>query len=114
SELIREIQSQSQPRVADVPLENAIEPEKSEGAEEVEEEALAKLTDPSETHIALPEIPLSTKPAIPTAPPAQASGNSGAAGNSPDETIRVSLARLEKLLNFVGELVILQTVLKEQ
>lgn len=31
-----------------------------------------------------------------------------------DESIRVSLARLEKLLNFVGELVIYQTVLKEQ
>jgi len=31
-----------------------------------------------------------------------------------EESIRVSLARLEKLLNFVGELVILQTVLNEQ
>lgn len=31
-----------------------------------------------------------------------------------DESIRVSLARLEKLLNFVGEIVILQTVLREQ
>lgn len=31
-----------------------------------------------------------------------------------DESIRVSLSRLEKLLNFVGEMVILQTVLKEQ
>ena len=40
-----------------------------------------------------------------TPPVAQASG---------DESIRVSLARLEKLLNFVGEIVILQTVLKEQ
>jgi two-component system chemotaxis sensor kinase CheA len=31
-----------------------------------------------------------------------------------DESIRVSLARLEKLLNYVGEMVILQAVLKEQ
>ena len=31
-----------------------------------------------------------------------------------DESIRVSLARLEKLTNFVGEMVILQTVLREQ
>lgn len=31
-----------------------------------------------------------------------------------DETIRVSLSRLEKLLNFIGEMVILQTVLREQ
>lgn len=37
-----------------------------------------------------------------------------AGGNQPDESIRVSLNRLEKLLNFVGELVILQTVLKGQ
>ena len=35
-------------------------------------------------------------------------------GESSEESIRVSLARLEKLLNFVGEIVILQTVLKEQ
>ncbi len=31
-----------------------------------------------------------------------------------DESIRVSLARVDKLLNYVGELVILETVLKEQ
>jgi two-component system chemotaxis sensor kinase CheA len=31
-----------------------------------------------------------------------------------DESIRVSLLRLERLLNFVGEMVILQTVLQEQ
>lgn len=37
-----------------------------------------------------------------------------APSGQPDESIRVSLARLEKLLNFVGEIVILQTVLKEQ
>lgn len=36
------------------------------------------------------------------------------AAQSSDETIRVSLSRLEKLLNFVGEMVILQTVLQEQ
>ncbi len=36
------------------------------------------------------------------------------AAHSPDESIRVSVARVERLLNFVGELVILQTVLNEQ
>ena len=35
-------------------------------------------------------------------------------GPTNEESIRVSLSRLEKLLNFVGEMVILQTVLKEQ
>jgi two-component system chemotaxis sensor kinase CheA len=39
------------------------------------------------------------------APPVKASN---------DESIRVSLARVEKLIDFVGEAVILQTVLKEQ
>lgn len=33
---------------------------------------------------------------------------------APDESIRVSFSRLERLLNFVGELVILQTMLREQ
>lgn len=49
---------------------------------------------------ALQEKPAAPKPATQT-PPA-------------DESIRVSFARLERLLNFVGELVILQTVLREQ
>lgn len=42
-------------------------------------------------------------------PPAATPVNSAS-----DESIRVSLARLEKLLNFVGEMVILQSVLREQ
>jgi two-component system chemotaxis sensor kinase CheA len=52
-------------------------------------------------------------PAAGAAPKATppAGGNSGPPS---DESIRVSLARLERLLNFVGELVILQTVLREQ
>lgn len=33
---------------------------------------------------------------------------------TPDDSIRVSLSRLEKLINIVGELVILQSVLREQ
>lgn len=45
-------------------------------------------------------------------PPAPAAKSAVAAQS--DESIRVSFSRLEKLLNFVGELVILQTVLKEQ
>ncbi|NUM87839.1 MAG: chemotaxis protein CheA [Bdellovibrionales bacterium] len=48
-------------------------------------------------------LQLQKKPATASAPPPQA-----------DESIRVSLARLERLLNFVGELVILETVLQEQ
>lgn len=49
-----------------------------------------------------------------TTAPNKAHPPSGGGGNTADESIRVSLARLEKLLNYVGEMVILQTVLKEQ
>ena len=45
------------------------------------------------------------------AAPAKAAGG---AGQPVDDSIRISLSRLEKLMNFVGEMVILQTVLKEQ
>ncbi len=54
-------------------------------------------------------------PAKQVATPAAASSSpSASTGGSTDESIRVSLARVEKLINFVGELVILQTVLNEQ
>ncbi|MCM2282605.1 MAG: chemotaxis protein CheA, partial [Bdellovibrionaceae bacterium] len=54
--------------------------------------------------------PAATAPApARSAPPPSGTGNTPA-----DESIRVSLKRLEKLLNYVGEMVILQTVLKEQ
>ena len=47
-------------------------------------------------------------PATTPAPQARSSSSSS------DDSIRVSLARLDKLLNFVGEMVILQGVLREQ
>jgi two-component system chemotaxis sensor kinase CheA len=49
-------------------------------------------------------VVVESAPAVKAASPASA----------PEESIRVSLARLEKLINSVGELVILQTVLREQ
>lgn len=51
------------------------------------------------------------EPASPIKPQVQKTAQSA---NLPDESIRVSLNRLEKLLNFVGEMVILQTVMREQ
>lgn len=57
----------------------------------------------------LETFPPSSDPSKANTPPSQ-----GSHGASNDESIRVSLARLEKLLNYVGEMVILQTVLKEQ
>lgn len=59
----------------------------------------------------------STQAPVKTAGGPQTSGPS-ATGGSPnggaDESIRVSLSRLETLLNYVGEMVILHAVLKEQ
>ena len=52
--------------------------------------------------------------AHPGAVPPSQGGAPKSGENKSDESIRVSLARLEKLINFVGEMVILQTVLKEQ
>ena len=58
--------------------------------------------------------------ALTAAPQAAAKPGNGqapaaaAAAAATDESIRVSLHRVEKLINFVGEMVILQTVLREQ
>ena len=63
-------------------------------------------------------------PAEPSAPPSDTFGplresrapaaTAAAPASVADNSIRVSLTRLETLLNFVGEMVILQTVLREQ
>lgn len=53
------------------------------------------------------------KPETPKADVHKDTHKAGAAAQV-DETIRVSTSRLEKLLNFVGEMVILQAVLREQ
>lgn len=52
------------------------------------------------------------KPAAPAAEPKKAAP--AAKGNAEDDSIRVSLARVEMLNNVVGELVIIQTVLNQQ
>ncbi len=57
--------------------------------------------------------PISAAVSAPQVAAQSAESKNNTAANA-DESIRVSLARLEKLLNFVGELVILQTVLKGQ
>lgn len=60
-------------------------------------------------HEASRETPSSSEGAHPAA----AGGVKAKAGANADETIRVSLGRLEKLSDFIGELVILQTVLNQ-
>ncbi len=58
---------------------------------------------PSPEPIKLPDT-VKTEPAIPAA----------AKNNAPEESIRVSVKKLETLLNYVGEMVILQSVMREQ
>jgi len=68
-----------------------------------------------ETPQAAPVQPAKTPP--PSTPPAQgasAAGGGSAGSASADEYIRVALSKVETLINFVGEMVILQSVLKEQ
>lgn len=43
-----------------------------------------------------------------------AKASAGAASAAPEESIRVALSKVETLINFVGEMVILQSVLREQ
>ena len=57
--------------------------------------------------------PLHPEPELSLARPAPPKPQAPTGGSS-EESIRVSLQRLEKLINSVGELVILQTVLREQ
>lgn len=63
---------------------------------------------------AMPEPSTTPTPELTLAPPEAAPKKAAGSAQTPDETIRVSLQRVEKLLNFIGEMVILQTVLKEQ
>jgi two-component system, chemotaxis family, sensor kinase CheA len=54
------------------------------------------------------------KPNPPKEESAGGGGNKAPAGGAVEESIRISVTKLESLLNFVGEMVILQSVLKEQ
>ncbi len=63
--------------------------------------------------------PVAAGPVSPSAPAKASSAGTPPQGAAPkgaatEESIRVSLSRLEKLLNYVGEMVILQAVLREQ
>jgi len=49
-----------------------------------------------------------------SAQPPSSSGGHKSPGGATDQSIRVSLSKVEQLINFVGEMVILQSVLREQ
>lgn len=88
-------------------------------AELLADQATVKAANPELAAAAAEPKPAApaAKPAAAPAPAAKAPAPAAAAkakAPAADESIRVSIARLEKLLNFVGEMVILQTVLREQ
>ncbi len=62
-----------------------------------------------------PVIPIPSPAAKPVKPAAaSAAPAASAASANKDESIRVSVSRVETLLNYIGEMVILQSVLKDQ
>lgn len=68
----------------------------------------------AEVACAAPPSPPVVLRAVPSEPAKAAPAPATAGASTSEESIRVSLSRLEKLLDFVGEMVILQTVLREQ
>jgi two-component system chemotaxis sensor kinase CheA len=92
------------------------------------DEAVANLSaqeNTAATQISLPPAVLTQLPPLIESPPAAvalaqvqaqapAAGATKRASASGEESIRVGLAKVEELLNFVGEMVILQSVLREQ
>lgn len=77
-----------------------------------------KLEPPTEKNISLVQELTPQKKAatevVATKPTKETSSAKPGSSAQVDESIRVSLARLEKLQNYVGEMVILQSVLREQ
>jgi two-component system chemotaxis sensor kinase CheA len=66
------------------------------------------------TTITPPTPAANSQSVSPASPPKEEKKSSQPVASATEESIRVSLARVDKLLNYVGELVILETVLKEQ
>ncbi len=104
-----------------IPDASQFEPETEIVAEQAQEAAtvIAEVSTQVEPPHPIEASPASLAPAVaPTAPKPTAAAPvkaaSGAGNSQADESIRVSLGRLDKLINFVGEIVILQTVLQEQ
>ncbi|MGK5085881.1 chemotaxis protein CheA [Bdellovibrionota bacterium FG-1] len=102
---------------ASIPDEASFEAQAEISAEPVVEDVTALMAAETEQKMqafSQPEAVQSIEPpkVVAAAPPA--SNKPGNPAASADESIRVSLNRIEKLMNFVGELVIMQTVLREQ
>lgn len=129
ADLIRELQGHDINAAAEAaPAETALPVEEKRELSLAEQTALAFAEAQAEQDAMMNAVrtleggpaepaPLAVAPeasALPEALPAAAAKNAPKVSAAADESIRVSLARVERLLNFVGELVILQTVLRGQ
>ena len=133
TDLLNEIHAQMSGDAAPIPVEvpalpSAEDPGFAEAEAEpapVDETVVAAPAAPSPVETPVPANATVTAPELgsllaeETAKQLEAHGGGGgpkapSTQNVVDENIRVSLKRLDKLINFVGELVILQAVLREQ
>lgn len=114
--LIAQIQAYVPGTEAAAPAEEMMQVPSADAFQEVE---AAQETAPEAVATAAAAVapPLAVVPAAASAaPPADAGDKNKKAkpAVAADEQIRVSLARVEKMINYVGEMVILQTVLRAQ
>ncbi len=98
-----------EPVVEEVVPEETVSEPNAELLSELEAE-LAAVVNAATEPMAVP-APAMAAPPPPPAPPAQASNKVAAPA---DESIRISVNKLENLMNYVGEMVILQSVMREQ
>lgn len=82
-------------------------------------EMLAQETEKRLEVVPLPSLPLNSSPSTetvtpPLLPPLKVAPLPPSPTHTAEESIRISLSRLEKLINYVGELVIFQAVLNQQ
>jgi two-component system chemotaxis sensor kinase CheA len=79
-------------------------------------EAAPEPAPPPVAEVAAPEAeqPKAAAPSVRDAPPEAAKSEPGGAGNASQNTIRVDLERVDRLINLVGELVINQAMLTQR
>ena len=77
-------------------------------------ETTFRLEEPSQSSAPMIASAAQVAPSLPPKVKPEPAKVEPAKGSAAEETIRVSIGRLEKLINIVGEMVILQTVLREQ
>lgn len=106
----------------DPTIEELLAMDAARQAEKEAEAARAQKPNLSVVAEAAPVVKTEAKPVAkpatsappPAAPKAPANPAGGGSGGANDEYLRVALSKVETLINFVGEMVILQAVLREQ